>query len=90
MNWRTFLFCWLVEVFNTGDIITGSPEVTYNLGLVQPVNYIPTITNFTQLWWVPNVVVAHQEEGIEAVHLASGRTVCKVLMEVSGYRALTH
>lgn len=46
-------------------------------------NYIPTITNHTQLWWVPNVVVAHQEEGIEAVHLASGRTICKVLMEVT-------
>ncbi|KAH9711171.1 FG-GAP repeat-containing protein [Citrus sinensis] len=43
----------------------------------KPVNYIPTITNYTQLWWVPNVVVAHQKEGIEAVHLASGRTVCK-------------
>ncbi|KAK9129748.1 hypothetical protein Sjap_010235 [Stephania japonica] len=39
--------------------------------------YVPTITNYTQFWWVPNVVVAHQKEGIEAVHLASGRTVCK-------------
>lgn len=45
---------------------------------MQPSHYIPTITNYTQLWWVPNVVVAHQKEGIEAVHLASGRTVCKV------------
>ncbi|MBA0715669.1 hypothetical protein Golax_014555, partial [Gossypium laxum] len=35
--------------------------------------YIPTITNNTRLWWVPNVVVAHQKEGIEAVHLATGR-----------------
>lgn len=48
----------------------------------QPVNYIPTITNYTQLWWVPNVVVAHQKEGIEAVHLASGRTVCKVNIDI--------
>lgn len=40
--------------------------------------YVPTITNYTQLWWVPNVVVVHQKEGIEAVHLASGRTICKV------------
>lgn len=40
--------------------------------------YVPTITNYTQLWWVPNVVVAHEKEGIEAVHLASGRTLCKV------------
>lgn len=45
---------------------------------MQPMNYIPTITNYTQLWWVPNVVVAHQKEGIEAVHLATGRTICKV------------
>ncbi|KAL6959989.1 hypothetical protein U1Q18_040135 [Sarracenia purpurea var. burkii] len=44
---------------------------------IQP--YIPTITNYTQLWWVPNVVVSHQKEGIEAVHLASGRTICKVV-----------
>lgn len=43
--------------------------------------YIPTITNYTQLWWVPNVVVAHQKEGIEAVHLATGRTICKVISE---------
>lgn len=46
--------------------------------VMQPMQYIPTITNYTQLWWVPNVVVAHQKEGIEAVHLASGRTLCKV------------
>lgn len=46
--------------------------------LMQPFPYIPTITNHTQLWWVPNVVVAHQKEGIEAIHLASGRTFCKV------------
>ena len=46
--------------------------------VMQPLPYIPTITNYTQLWWVPNVVVAHQKEGIEAVHLASGRTICKV------------
>lgn len=36
------------------------------------------ITNYTSHWWVPNVVVAHLKEGIEAVHLATGRTVCKV------------
>lgn len=45
---------------------------------MQSMSYIPTITNYTQLWWVPNVVVAHHKDGIEAVHLASGRTVCKV------------
>lgn len=40
--------------------------------------YVPTITNYTQLWWVPNVLVAHEKEGIEVLHLASGRTLCKV------------
>lgn len=46
--------------------------------LSQPMPYVPTITNYTQLWWLPNVVVAHLKEGIEAVHLATGRTLCKV------------
>ncbi|KAF5177334.1 Fg-gap repeat-containing protein [Thalictrum thalictroides] len=49
--------------------------------------YIPTITNHTQLWWVPNVVVAHQKEGIEALHLASGRTVCKLHLQEGGLHA---
>lgn len=47
--------------------------------------YVPTITNHTQVWWVPNVVVAHEKEGIEAVHLASGRTICKVCRIYSCY-----
>ncbi|KAJ0968495.1 hypothetical protein J5N97_025412 [Dioscorea zingiberensis] len=50
-------------------------------------HYIPTITNHTRLWWVPNVVVAHQKEGIEAVHLASGRTVCKLHLPEGGLHA---
>lgn len=49
--------------------------------------YIPTITNHTQLWWVPNVVVAHQKEGIEAVHLATGRTMCKLHLPEGGLHA---
>ncbi|KAA8547443.1 hypothetical protein F0562_003693 [Nyssa sinensis] len=49
--------------------------------------YVPTITNYTQLWWVPNVVVAHQKEGIEAVHLASGRTICKLHLQEGGLHA---
>ncbi|KAL1569526.1 hypothetical protein AAHA92_00996 [Salvia divinorum] len=49
--------------------------------------YIPTITNYTQLWWVPNVVVAHEKEGIEAVHLASGRTLCKLHLQEGGLHA---
>ncbi|KAJ4823007.1 hypothetical protein Tsubulata_000380 [Turnera subulata] len=53
----------------------------------KPLRYIPTITNYTQLWWVPNVVVAHQKEGIEAVHLASGRTVCRLHLREGGLHA---
>lgn len=53
----------------------------------KPMTYIPTITNYTQLWWVPNVVVAHQKEGIEAVHLASGRTICKLHLQEGGLHA---
>lgn len=53
----------------------------------KPLNYIPTITNYTKLWWVPNVVVAHQKEGIEAVHLASGRTLCKLHLQAGGLHA---
>ncbi|MBA0618121.1 hypothetical protein Godav_027511 [Gossypium davidsonii] len=49
--------------------------------------YIPTITNNTRLWWVPNVVVAHQKEGIEAVHLATGRTICKLHLQEGGLHA---
>ncbi|KAG6532068.1 hypothetical protein ZIOFF_005906 [Zingiber officinale] len=49
--------------------------------------YIPTITNHTQVWWVPNVVVAHQKEGIEVVHLASGRTICQLHLPEGGLHA---
>lgn len=47
--------------------------------VLQNIQYIPTITNYTKLWWVPNVVVVHEKEGIEAIHLATGRTLCKVI-----------
>ncbi|CAH9088391.1 unnamed protein product [Cuscuta epithymum] len=53
----------------------------------KPLTYIPTITNYTQLWWVPNVIVAHEKEGIEAIHLASGRTVCKLHLQEGGLHA---
>ncbi|KAF8046253.1 hypothetical protein N665_3912s0004, partial [Sinapis alba] len=49
--------------------------------------YIPTITNYTKLWWVPNVVVAHQKEGIEAIHLPTGRTLCKLHLLEGGLHA---
>ena len=35
----------------------------------------------------PNVLVAHLEEGIEAVHLYSGRTLCKLHLPSSGLHA---
>ncbi|KAL7104588.1 hypothetical protein ACP275_08G255200 [Erythranthe tilingii] len=53
----------------------------------KPLPYIPTITNYTQLWWVPNVVVVHEKEGIEAVHLATGRTLCKLHLQEGGLHA---
>ncbi|KAG4973390.1 hypothetical protein JHK87_030211 [Glycine soja] len=49
--------------------------------------YVPTITNYTQVWWVPNVVVSHQKEGIEALHLATGRTICKFHLQEGGLHA---
>ncbi|CAL0314460.1 unnamed protein product [Lupinus luteus] len=49
--------------------------------------YVPTITNYTQVWWVPNVVVAHQKEGIEALHLATGRPICKLHLQEGGLHA---
>ncbi|KAG0605780.1 hypothetical protein M758_9G087200 [Ceratodon purpureus] len=49
--------------------------------------YVPMITNHTSHWWVPNVVVAHLKEGIEAVHLATGRTVCKLFLPEGGLHA---
>ncbi|MED6149605.1 hypothetical protein PIB30_064076 [Stylosanthes scabra] len=49
--------------------------------------FVPTITNYTQVWWVPNVVVAHQKEGIEAIHLASGRTICRLHLQEGGLHA---
>ncbi|MCD7447498.1 hypothetical protein HAX54_030364 [Datura stramonium] len=63
----------------------------------KPSPYIPTITNHTQLWWVPNVVVAHEKDGIEAVHIATGCIVYKFhLLEgglhgvINGNKALDH
>lgn len=34
----------------------------------------------------PNVIVAHLQEGIEVVHLFTGRTVCKLLLPMHGAR----
>eukprot|EP00271_Cylindrocystis_brebissonii_P005161 TRINITY_DN17107_c0_g1_i1.p1 TRINITY_DN17107_c0_g1~~TRINITY_DN17107_c0_g1_i1.p1 ORF type:complete len:716 (+),score=145.26 TRINITY_DN17107_c0_g1_i1:201-2348(+) len=43
--------------------------------------------NLTGHWWAPNAVVAHLKEGIEAVHLYSGRTICKLLLKAGGLHA---
>ena len=37
--------------------------------------------------FAPNVLVAHLEEGIEAVHLYSGRTLCKLHLPAPGLHA---
>ncbi|MCO5570133.1 hypothetical protein L7F22_023850 [Adiantum nelumboides] len=55
--------------------------------ILDKTQYLPTITNYTKLWWVPDVLVAHLKEGIEAIHLASGRTVCKLLLQEGGLHA---
>ncbi|KAF3498133.1 hypothetical protein DY000_02055992 [Brassica cretica] len=55
--------------------------------LLHGIQYIPTITNYTKLWWVPTVVVAHQKEGIEAIHLPTGRTLCKLHLLEGGLHA---
>ncbi|OMO84554.1 hypothetical protein COLO4_21984 [Corchorus olitorius] len=68
-------------------VFYGNNALWSKLVLPLPMAYIPTITNYTQLWWVPNVVVAHQKEGIEAVHLASGRTICKLHLQEGGLHA---
>ncbi|KAJ0968484.1 hypothetical protein J5N97_025401 [Dioscorea zingiberensis] len=44
--------------------------------------------SYFRLWWVPNVVVAHQKEGIEAVHLASvALRICKLHLPEGGLHA---
>lgn len=47
----------------------------------------PTHGNATGHWWAPNAVVVHLKEGIEAIHLYSGRTICKLLLRAGGLHA---
>ncbi|XP_073034031.1 uncharacterized protein [Primulina eburnea] len=61
------------------SVIEKTVTIAKSAKTKQAAQYIPTITNYTQLWWVPNVIVAHEKEGIEVIHLASGRTLCKVV-----------
>ncbi|KAK6922653.1 hypothetical protein RJ641_010957 [Dillenia turbinata] len=69
------------------NLIDKAANIAKSAKSKKPMPYIPTITNHTQLWWVPNVVVAHQKEGIEAIHLASGRTICKLHLQEGGLHA---
>ena len=47
-----------------------APAGTFNKQQQRSAHYAP-----------PNVIVAHMEEGIEAVHLFSGRTVCRLYLD---------
>lgn len=69
------------------NVISKTANIASNTKTMKRGQYLPTITNHTQLWWVPNVLVAHLKEGIEAIHLASGRTVCKLLLRDGGLHA---
>ncbi|KAK6150597.1 hypothetical protein DH2020_015529 [Rehmannia glutinosa] len=69
------------------NVIEKAVNIAKSAKTKKPLPYIPTITNYTQLWWVPNVVVAHEKEGIEAIHLASGRTLCKLHLQEGGLHA---
>ncbi|KAL0349562.1 UNVERIFIED_CONTAM: hypothetical protein Sradi_4105400 [Sesamum radiatum] len=69
------------------NVIEKAVNIAKSAKTKKPSPYVPTITNYTQLWWVPNVVVAHEKEGIEAVHLASGRTLCKLHLQEGGLHA---
>ncbi|KAH6810210.1 FG-GAP repeat-containing protein [Perilla frutescens var. hirtella] len=69
------------------NVIDKTVNMAKSAKTKKPMPYIPTITNYTQLWWVPNVVLAHEKEGIEAVHLASGRTLCKLHLQEGGLHA---
>ncbi|CAN7094615.1 unnamed protein product, partial [Brassica rapa subsp. narinosa] len=55
--------------------------------LLQGIQYILTITNYTKLWWVPTVVMAHQKKGIKAIHLSTGRILCKLHLLEGGLYA---
>ncbi|KAL6552509.1 hypothetical protein OROHE_007873 [Orobanche hederae] len=69
------------------NVIEKAVSIAKSTNKKQPMPYIPTITNYTQLWWIANVVVAHAKEGIEAVHLASGRTLCKLHLQEGSLHA---
>ncbi|KAL0378311.1 UNVERIFIED_CONTAM: hypothetical protein Sradi_3136600 [Sesamum radiatum] len=69
------------------NVIEKAVNIANSAKSKKPSPYVPTITNYTQLWWVPNVVVAHEKEGIEAVHLATGRTLCKLHLQEGGLHA---
>ncbi|KAG5385810.1 hypothetical protein IGI04_037280 [Brassica rapa subsp. trilocularis] len=67
----------------TGKAVRYDGSSTPNKGI----QYILTITNYTKLWWVPTVVVAHQKKGIKAIHLSTGRILCKFHLLEGGLHA---
>ncbi|KAL3844707.1 hypothetical protein ACJIZ3_002110 [Penstemon smallii] len=68
-------------------VIEKAIDMTESKKFKQPLPYLPIITNYTRHWSVPNVVIAHEKEGIEVVHLASGQTICKVHLQEGGLHA---
>ncbi|WZZ17113.1 hypothetical protein YC2023_110202 [Brassica napus] len=67
----------------TGKAVRYDGSSTPNKGI----QYILTITNYTKLWWVPTVVMAHQKKGIKAIHLSTGRILCKLHLLEGGLHA---
>jgi hypothetical protein len=53
--------------------------MTVNVNSNGPATSLSMILVMEQLL-LSSVVVAHEKEGFEATHLASGRTICKVLI----------
>ncbi|KAL0332963.1 UNVERIFIED_CONTAM: hypothetical protein Scaly_2197800 [Sesamum calycinum] len=47
------------------NVIEKAVNIAKSAKTKKPSPYVPTITNYTQLWWVPNVVVAHEKEGLK-------------------------
>jgi len=75
----------------TGGVVAGGAPVGAGIGVGQgglPSNTGPHLhalpAHVARARLPPNVIVAHQEEGIEVLHLFSGRTLCKMLLPPPG------
>ncbi|GBG86482.1 hypothetical protein CBR_g41477 [Chara braunii] len=50
--------------------------------------YRPThVGNKSGHWWAPNTIVAHLSDGIEAIHLYTGRPICRMNLPSGGLHA---